>query len=147
MVILHRRQSGIVNPGSSRHIAAPSCAMRLAALYLKRGAGGCSHSAQSASVVELPLMTEPDASREKSLVESRPEATVTLVFSVMNAVLLHPLGPVDGKGLVIVYATAPNGETDYPGQGDFFDWRDQTRSFTNLVGWRGQVFLSIALHP
>lgn len=65
----------------------------------------------------------------------------TLVFSVMNAVLLHPLGPVDAKGLVIVYATAPNGQTDYPGQGDFFDWRQQSRSFSDLVAWRGQAFL------
>jgi hypothetical protein len=68
-------------------------------------------------------------------------AICTTIFSITNAVLLHPLGPVDDDRLVIVYATAPSGESDYPGQGDFFDWRKMSQSFEDLVAWRGQTFL------
>ena len=68
-------------------------------------------------------------------------AICTTMFGTTNAVLLHPLGPVDDNRLVIVYATAPNGESDYPGQGDFFDWRKMSQSFEDLVAWRGQTFL------
>src|SRR5437899_1504682 len=69
----------------------------------------------------------------------------TAVFSVINAVLLHPLGSANTDRLVIVYATNPRGAAEYPGQADFFDWRQQARSFEKMLAWRGRQVVMTGL--
>jgi len=72
----------------------------------------------------------------------------TAIFSVINAVLLHPLGAANTDRLVIVYATNPKGSAEYPGQADFFDWQQQARSFEKMLAWRGrQVVMTGRDHP
>lgn len=61
----------------------------------------------------------------------------TAIFSIVNAVLLHPLPFPRSEELVIVWATnADNGNdedvTSYP---NFEDWRSATRSFEHLAAF------------
>jgi putative ABC transport system permease protein len=65
----------------------------------------------------------------------------TAISSVANAVLIHPLGPVNSDRLVILYATDTVGRTNYPAQGDVADWKASARSFEAIETWRGQSFL------
>jgi putative ABC transport system permease protein len=64
----------------------------------------------------------------------------TAIFSVINAVLIHPLGGANTDRLVIIYATNPKGVAEYPGQADYFDWRDQAHSYETMLAWRGRPF-------
>jgi MacB-like periplasmic core domain len=60
----------------------------------------------------------------------------TAIFSVVNAVLLRPLPFKDSTKLVLIFATAKNGNrhdvSTYP---DFADWRSQNRSFTDMAAY------------
>src|SRR5437899_4304856 len=64
----------------------------------------------------------------------------TAIFSVINAVLLHPLVSPNTDRLVIVYAMTPRGPAQYPGQADFFDWQQQAFSFEKMLAWRARQF-------
>ena len=59
----------------------------------------------------------------------------TALFSVVDAVLLRPLPFPQDESLVILYASNPDKSiprfgVSYP---DFRDWREQTRSFTDMA--------------
>src|SRR3989442_5887575 len=69
----------------------------------------------------------------------------TAIFSVINAVLLHPLGSANTDRLAIVYATSPRGAAEYPGQADFFDWQQQARSFEKMLAWRARQVVMTGL--
>src|SRR6266480_1524532 len=60
----------------------------------------------------------------------------TAIFSVVNAVLLRPLPFKDATRLVLIFATAKDGNrTDVATYPDFADWRNQNRSFSDLAAY------------
>ena len=67
----------------------------------------------------------------------------TAVFSVVNGVLLRPLGYADPDRLVLVYATHPRQGPFYPPSiPDFQDWRAQSRdAFEDMAIMRGDGLL------
>ncbi len=62
----------------------------------------------------------------------------TAIFSVVNAVLLHPLPFQNSDGLVIVYETnSKTGDREaFPSPANFVDWRDHNRVFEHMAAWR-----------
>ena len=65
----------------------------------------------------------------------------TLIFSVVNAAILHPLPFRDAGRLVTQWATSPT--VGYSGPGsladkDYMEWRDQNRVFGDIAAFRGQ---------
>ena len=65
----------------------------------------------------------------------------TLIFSVVNAAILHPLPFRDAARLVTQWATSPT--IGYSGPGaftdrDYMEWRDQNRVFSEIAAFRGQ---------
>jgi putative ABC transport system permease protein len=66
----------------------------------------------------------------------------TAIFSMIRAVLLRPLPWLDPDRLVIVWETNPKqGVTrSFPSSANFFDWREQSRSFDALAPWRAVSF-------
>src|SRR5260370_36400724 len=64
----------------------------------------------------------------------------TAVFSVINAVLIRPLGKANTDRLVIIYATDQKGVAQYPAQADYVDWHDRAQSFETMLAWRGRPF-------
>jgi putative ABC transport system permease protein len=65
----------------------------------------------------------------------------TLIFSVVNAAILHPLPFRDAGRLVTQWATSPT--VGYSGPGsltdkDYTEWRDQNRVFSDIAAFRGQ---------
>jgi putative ABC transport system permease protein len=65
----------------------------------------------------------------------------TLIFSVVNAAVLHPLPFRDANRLVTQWATSPT--IGYSGPGaftdrDYIEWRDQNRVFSEIAAFRGQ---------
>src|SRR6266478_882171 len=61
----------------------------------------------------------------------------TAIFSVVNAVLLRPLGYDKPERLVWIWGTNPRDETQqevasFP---DFNDWRQQAQSFSQMAGF------------
>ncbi len=65
----------------------------------------------------------------------------TLIFSVVNAAILHPLPFRDAGRLVTQWATSPT--IGYSGPGsltdkDYMEWRDQNRVFSDIAAFRGQ---------
>lgn len=65
----------------------------------------------------------------------------TLIFSVVNAAILHPLPFRDANKLVTQWATSPT--IGYSGPGsftdrDYMEWRDQNRVFDEIAAFRGQ---------
>jgi len=65
----------------------------------------------------------------------------TLIFSVVNAAILHPLPFRDAERLVTQWATSPT--IGYSGPGsftdrDYMEWRDQNRVFGGIGAFRGQ---------
>jgi putative ABC transport system permease protein len=65
----------------------------------------------------------------------------TLIFSVVNAAILHPLPFRDAARLVTQWATSPT--IGYSGPGaftdrDYMEWRDQNRVFSDVAAFRGQ---------
>jgi putative ABC transport system permease protein len=65
----------------------------------------------------------------------------TLIFSVVNAAILHPLPFRDAGRLVTQWATSPT--IGYSGPGsltdkEYMEWRDQNRAFSDVAAFRGQ---------
>jgi putative ABC transport system permease protein len=57
----------------------------------------------------------------------------TVVFSVVNGVLLRPLGYPEADRLVTLWQLdTQKGEREKPAPANFLDWRDRARSFTQL---------------
>ena len=55
------------------------------------------------------------------------------MFSVFNAVLLHPLPYQDPDRLLFVWQTRPGGQKNAVAAGDFLEWKKQSRSFERFV--------------
>ena len=65
----------------------------------------------------------------------------TLIFSVVNAAVLHPLPFRDAGRLVTLWATSPT--IGYSGPGtladpDYIEWQEQNRVFSEIGAFRGQ---------
>ena len=64
----------------------------------------------------------------------------TAMFSVFDAVILHPLPYRDAGRLVLIWQTPPN-RSDNPVSGvSFIEWSKQVRSFKPLLGMRNVFF-------
>jgi predicted permease len=64
----------------------------------------------------------------------------TAIFSVVNGVLLQPLPYHDPDRLVRVYETSPGFQTMSVACPNYFDWRDQSRSFSGMAGIRWEDY-------
>ena len=62
----------------------------------------------------------------------------TVIFSVINAVLIRPFGAVDPEGLVIVYLTNRQGRQIYPSWADHYDFKEQATVFDWVLAWRAR---------
>src|SRR5438552_1741595 len=60
------------------------------------------------------------------------------IFSVVDAVLLRPLPYTDPERLVMVWARMPGSPQMAASWPEFVDWREQSRSFSDMAVWRGQ---------
>lgn len=70
------------------------------------------------------------------------------MFSVVDAVLLHPVRFENLSALSIVWARNPQGTPEGASAADFLDWRAQAKSFTELAGWGYHSYiLGGADHP
>jgi putative ABC transport system permease protein len=63
----------------------------------------------------------------------------TAIFSVVNAVLLKPLPYADADRIVNVHELF-NGGRGNASVGHFFDWKEQSQSFTAMAAWRQRTF-------
>jgi putative ABC transport system permease protein len=59
------------------------------------------------------------------------------MFSVVDALLLHPLHFEDLSALTVVWERNPQGSPEGASAADFLDWRAHATSFTELAGWGG----------
>src|SRR5690348_3388864 len=59
------------------------------------------------------------------------------MFSVVDALLLHPVHYQDLPNLTIVWERNPQGVPEGTSAADFLDWRAHAKSFTELAGWGG----------
>ncbi|MGE0102205.1 MAG: ABC transporter permease [Blastocatellales bacterium] len=61
----------------------------------------------------------------------------TAIFSIMNVVLLKPLGFSDSARIVAVWEKVPDGEQSRfrVAPGNFFDWKERSRSFEKLAAF------------
>ncbi len=59
----------------------------------------------------------------------------TAMFSVVDAVLLHPLRFPDPSTLTLVWELEPHGTIRNASPANFLDWRERQQSFTELSGW------------
>lgn len=66
------------------------------------------------------------------------------MFSVVDAVLLHPVHYEDLPNLTIVWERNPQGVPEGTSAADFLDWRAQAKSFTELAGWGGSSTFVLA---
>ena len=67
----------------------------------------------------------------------------TAVFSVVNGVLLQPLGYANPQQLIALYSRHPQrGEFYPPSYPDFVDWRAQTPSVAAMAFVRGETYLA-----
>jgi putative ABC transport system permease protein len=64
----------------------------------------------------------------------------TAMFSVFDAVVLHPLPYRDSKRLVMVWQKPPSGEEAAVSGINYLEWRKQTNSFEQLLGVRYLFF-------
>ena len=65
----------------------------------------------------------------------------TLIFSVVNAAILHPLPFPDANRLVTLWATSPTIGFSGPGtlsDPEYMEWRKQNRVFSEIAAFRGQ---------
>lgn len=62
----------------------------------------------------------------------------TMIFSVVNAVLIEPLPFRDAERLVAIKATRPKADLDNESLSfaDFQDWREQSTTLTELAAWQ-----------
>ncbi|HEV2444537.1 MAG TPA: ABC transporter permease [Candidatus Sulfopaludibacter sp.] len=65
----------------------------------------------------------------------------TAIFSTLNAVILRPLPYDDPERVVMVFedASSIGFVHNTPAPANFFDWRDQNRSFTDMAATRGRT--------
>jgi putative ABC transport system permease protein len=64
----------------------------------------------------------------------------TAMFSVVDSVLLRPLPYKEADRLAIVWEKPPKGQRNSASAANFLDWRDQNRSFENLVALSSASF-------
>ncbi len=64
----------------------------------------------------------------------------TAIFSVVDAVLLHPAPYVEAAQLVEISEKSPQGERDGVSVGDFTDWEEQTQAFQGVAAYRHWEF-------
>ncbi len=65
----------------------------------------------------------------------------TLIFSVVNAAILHPLPFREASRLVTLWATSPTIGFSGPGtltDPDYMEWRKQNHVFSEIAAFRGQ---------
>jgi len=62
----------------------------------------------------------------------------TAIFSVVNAVLFHTLPFPNSEQIVIAYTRTSDQLRDFVSYPDFQDWRQQSRSFSEMAGWSAQ---------
>ncbi len=63
------------------------------------------------------------------------------MFSVVDALLLHPISYRDPSTLVLVFDRDAQGVTRSASAANFLDWRN-AKSFRDLAAWRGSSFVS-----
>jgi putative ABC transport system permease protein len=57
------------------------------------------------------------------------------MFSIVDALLLHPLHFRDPEQLMVVQDRDPSGAPYSASAADYIDWRKQSKSFSDLAGW------------
>jgi putative ABC transport system permease protein len=62
------------------------------------------------------------------------------MFSLVDALLLHPLRYSDPATLAMVFDRDPQGVAQTASPANFIDWR-KTKSFSDLAGWRGGSYV------
>ena len=62
------------------------------------------------------------------------------MFSLVDALLLHPLRYSDPVTLALVFDRDPGGVAQSASPANFIDWR-KTKSFSDLAGWRGGSYV------
>ena len=67
----------------------------------------------------------------------------TVIFGLFNAVLLRPLPYPHADRLVEIFGTVQREQTERRGTSfpDFFDWRDQSKSYDGMAAWMGSGFI------
>jgi len=63
----------------------------------------------------------------------------TAMFSVVDALILHPLRYQNPSELVVVWDRDPQGQLRGSSSGNFLDWR-KAKSFSALAGWAGSAY-------
>ncbi len=63
----------------------------------------------------------------------------TAMFSVVDALILHPLRYQNPSELVIVWDTDPQGQIRGSSSGNFLDWR-KAKSFSSFAGWASSTY-------
>jgi putative ABC transport system permease protein len=63
----------------------------------------------------------------------------TAMFSVVDALILHPLRYQNPSELVVVWDRDPQGQLRGSSSGDFLDWR-KAKSFSALAGWAASTY-------
>ena len=67
----------------------------------------------------------------------------TVIFGLFNAVLLRPLPYPHAERLVEIFGTVQREQVERRGASfpDFFDWRDQSKSYDGMAAWMGNGFI------
>ena len=63
----------------------------------------------------------------------------TAMFSVVDALILHPLRYQNPSELVVVWDTDPQGQLRGSSSGNFLDWR-KAKSFSSFAGWAASTY-------
>jgi predicted permease len=63
------------------------------------------------------------------------------IFSVVDAVVLHPLPFPEPDRLVALYGTSPVAQSNSISYPNFLDWQRETRTFEALAIWRPEFFV------
>jgi len=63
----------------------------------------------------------------------------TAMFSVVDALILHPLRYQNPSELVVIWDTDPQGQIRGASSGNFLDWRKAT-SFSSFAGWASSTY-------
>jgi predicted permease len=67
----------------------------------------------------------------------------TVIFGLFNAVLLRPLPYPHAERLVEIFGTVQREQVERRGASfpDFFDWRDQSKSYEGMAAWMAAQFI------
>jgi putative ABC transport system permease protein len=63
----------------------------------------------------------------------------TAMFSVIDALVLHPLRYPNPSELVVIWDTDPQGQIRGSASGNFLDWR-KAKSFSSFAGWAASTY-------